>query len=175
MKKNGFTLIELLVVIVIASFLTGGALATFNRFNEREKLKAAALTIKTVLREIQTQVLAAEKDPIACQAKTLDYWCADLLSKTTYGHCGGEDPLTSTNFGIKKIDLPTSVTLSFYSPEVGNPEDTNRAIIRFKPMTQGVENGSIICLSSSGSNQKYKLQVSTSGEIADFGFVQNCP
>lgn len=166
----GFTLIELLVATSILGIITGGGVASYVSFNQREKLKAAALAIKTSLREAQVQALAGVKSDICGEEKLLDGWCVDLFRKKMYGHCGGADP-ASENFNFKDLEMPEGVTLSFYSSQ--GTQDIQRAILRFKPLAQGVDKDSIICVL--GFGKKYKLSVSTSGEITDFGFVQNCP
>lgn len=183
--KKGFTLIELLVVTSIISIITGGGLASYVQFNNKEKLKAAALEVKTYLRKAQANALAGVKNEEECEARPLDGWCLDLYHGPAgpgrpgylYGHCGGPvaDPPVNADFDREEFTLPAGVSISFDPPYGG--------ILLFKPLGQGVNLGPVsgnnltICLSASslGVSSSYKLTVTTSGEITDDGFVSSCP
>lgn len=191
MNKKGFTLIELLVTAAIFSVVTGGGVASYVQFNQREKLKATALEIKTYLRKAQTNALAGAKDCSAASAPTpgcggandtcgdaadeptLDGWCLDLYRGYLYGHCGG--PVGTipapVDFSVESFELPDDVDITF------DPPDYQGGILMFKPLGQGVDKNMTICLSTSGFgvSSRYKLSVTTSGEINDEGFVGSCP
>lgn len=66
MMKQGFTLVELLIVVTILVTLLGVGLASFNTFNRRERLKQAALTLKSNLRFAQTKSISVEKPTSGC-------------------------------------------------------------------------------------------------------------
>jgi prepilin-type N-terminal cleavage/methylation domain-containing protein len=66
MMKKGFTLVELLIVVTILVTLLGVGLASFNSFNRRERLKQAALTLKSNLRFAQTKSISVEKPTSGC-------------------------------------------------------------------------------------------------------------
>jgi len=186
--KKGFVLIELIIAAAIVVTIAGSGLANYNQFNQREKLKAAALTVKTYLRKAQANALAGVKDEAAClldpldplsPKQPLDGWCLDMWHSPAgagrggylYGHCGGL-PAANPNavdFSVEGYTLPEGVTISF--------DPTNNGILLFKPLAQGVDQASIICLTNTsfGRTYRYKITVTTSGEITDFGFVPNCP
>lgn len=176
MNKKGFTLIELLIATAIFSIITGGGIASYNQFNQREKLKAAALTVKTYLRKAQTNAMAGVKDdsPAGCAGQPLDGWCLDLHRGYLYGHCGGPQGANPIDFSAEEFSLPDNVNLDFY--DLAGALDSQRSILLFKPLAQGVDQASTICLSSTafGVNYQYKISITVSGEITDHGFV-NCP
>lgn len=64
-SSRGFTLIELLVAVSIVLLLTGGGIAAFIRFNERQSVQAAALQMQTIIRAAQVKGRAGEQ-PEAC-------------------------------------------------------------------------------------------------------------
>lgn len=178
--KKGFTLIELLIATAIFSIVTGGGIASYNQFNQREKLQAAALEVKTYLRNAQTNALSGVKDDTACGIEALDGWCVDLFRGHTYGHCGGPaipppPPPGLADFDTSSFSLPEGVFISFDPPQGG--------IILFKPLSRGLEfspgvgDTLTICLSTTsfGTNYQYKITVTVSGEITDEGFVSSCP
>lgn len=170
--KKGFTLIELMVVISIISALTGGGVASFAKFNQRETVRNAAQEVKSTLRLAQSKAMAGEKGTICQPNQTLDGWCVDFSRNKMYGHCGGIEEGAYQNFNFQDIKLPSGVTLTFYSPD--GSSCTNCAILRFLPNPYtGIDKAAIICLS--GFGKKYKIGVTTVGEIADDGFVDNCP
>jgi len=175
--KKGFTLIELLIATAIFGVVSGGGLASYNQFNQREKLKAASLGVKTHLRRAQTNALAGVKNEAECAGRPLDGWCIDLQHGYLYGHCGGPAGAAPApvDFDIEDTSLIEGISIEF-SPSYGG-------VFLFKPIGQGVNLGQVegddlaICLSSSafGKTYRYKLSVSTAGEISDEGFVGNCP
>ena len=177
MKIKGFTLIELLIATAIFSIVTGGGIASYNQFNQREKLKAAALEVKTYLRKAQTNAMAGVKDdsPAGCAGQPLDGWCVDLFRGYTYGHCGGLASPATVDFSVEEFSLPDGINLTFHNPADGSL-DMQRSILLFKPLAKGVDQESIICLSSTafGVNYQYKISITVSGEITDHGFV-SCP
>lgn len=172
MKTRGFTLIEILVTTALFAMVTGGGIASYVQFNQREKLKAAALKVETYLRKAQTYSLAGVKNEVECGDLVFDGWCLDVSRSYLYGHCGG--PVAGgdyVDFDREDFSLPAGVTVSFDPPAPGG------GILLFKPLTQGVDNDLTICLSSSGFGvtYHYRLSVTTAGEITDEGFVTSCP
>jgi len=127
--------------------------------------------VKGTLRLAQSKAMAGEKSPSCGANQTLDGWCVDLARRKMYGHCGGI-AADSVNFSFQDIKIPAGVTLTFYSPD-GSP-DNQRAILRFiSTPYPGIDKASVVCLS--GFGKKYKIQVTTGGEISDQGFVDSCP
>lgn len=171
MKNKGFTLIELIIAASILGIITSTGVANFIKFNQREKLEAAALKVKTYLRKAQAHALAGVKNEDQCQTRPLDGWCIDLFRGYLYGHCGGpvEGGSNPVDFNVEQFDLPEGVSISF------DPSPPEGGILLFKPLGQGVDKNLTVCLSLSGFGKKYKLTVTSSGEITDEGFVNNCP
>lgn len=57
---RGFTLIELLVVITIMLVITGGGIAAFINFNERQAVTTSVREIQTLMRAAQIKARAGE-------------------------------------------------------------------------------------------------------------------
>ena len=68
--QRGFTLFELIVAISILVLVFGLAIAGFNTFNKRERLRQAGLTLKANLRFAQTKALSVDKPTSGCTAFT---------------------------------------------------------------------------------------------------------
>lgn len=154
----GFTLIELLVVVSIIGILFGVGISAYNQFNRTQMVVQSAKQVKNYIRLVQSKALTGEKDVDACgsgpDAASLEGWYINFSTKEIYGKCG------ATPFGIVSFDIPNNVLVTYGA----NP-------LKFKTLAGGAEidTEAIICIS--GFNKKYKLRVTSSGEIKDDGLT----
>ena len=63
---KGFTLIEILVAVGIAMVIVGGVIVNYNAYNDTQKVKQVAQTLKNNLRFAQAQALAGRKPTSGC-------------------------------------------------------------------------------------------------------------
>ena len=63
---KGFTLVELIVAICIAMIVTGLILVNYNTYNDKQRVKQAAYTLKNDLRYIETKASSGEKPQSGC-------------------------------------------------------------------------------------------------------------
>jgi len=169
MKNRGFTLIELVITTAIFTIITGGSIASYTQFNQKEKIKTAGLQLETYLRKAQANAIAGVKDKDICGERVLDGWYIDMENGNLYGSCSGIDTVI---FASEQFSLFAEVTLVFCDPDNPTTPDDRRSILLFKPLAQGVNQSSIIYLSSSafGKVYQYKISVSTNGMITNYGF-----
>lgn len=161
MRKSGFTLIEILVTIAISALLVTFGLASYIKFNQRQIVDQAARQIFSDLRLAQNKALSGEKAPsYGCGANPLRGWSVKFNTSgyEIYGECG------AVSFNNKTYTLSNSLNVTA-------PLEPNN-VLTFKPLAGGVINPKIICLA--GLNSIYKLEVTSSGEIINFGIVESC-
>lgn len=173
--NKGFTFVELIVTTLIILTLVGFGVASYNQFNENQTLRQAALTLKNNLRAIQTKAISIEKfcGPEFCGGendecdgetgeKVLNGWEIKFYngSYETYGVC--ED----IEFNKKTYNLLPQNKIIFSPLPQPNP-------LRFSPLTGNINSDTVICIS--GFNKKYKITISSQGEINDNGIVVTCP
>lgn len=153
---RGFTLIELLVVIGVIMLITGGIISNYSAYNESERLRQAALTLKNNLRLAQNRAISGEKpDPTR-------FICTGLIGYTIN--------FTSTNYRIEpqctegvvgesiSVSLPAGITLA----PVPSP-------FTFGVLTRGT--GADVTITLAGQTKWYTIEVSSGGEINDRGFT----
>lgn len=125
MRRTGFTLIELLVVISIILVVFSFGIASFNQFNKRERIRQAALTLKSSLRFAQSKAMSAEKpesntacSPATAPCCTTYYGVQVSFSASGYSirhTCTPEGPVgptTTVTFptGTTFVTVPTTFT-----------------------------------------------------------------
>lgn len=146
-SRAGFTLIELIVVAGIISLLTGIGVASYNSFNENQRVEQAAKQLVSNLRLAQSNTVSGLKAE-GCGEQTLIGWEANLGTNKYYGKCGSltfpssPKSLVEGDFNLS----PTSTIL--FKPLIG---DTN--------LPSDLE----ITLSSGGISRT--VNVSVGGEI----------
>lgn len=123
--KRGFTIIEILVATSIMMVLFGIVIARYNSFNESEKVRQAALTLKADLRLAQTKARSGQL-PLSPECLGFGGYYVDFVTDTSYTiapECNGsrDFPLDTTT-----VTLPVGVTFS--------PLPTS---FYYRPMTQG--------------------------------------
>ncbi|MDO8451444.1 MAG: prepilin-type N-terminal cleavage/methylation domain-containing protein [bacterium] len=156
--KRGFSLIELLIAVSIILVLTTAAVASYNTFHDRQRLREAGLTLKANLRSAQNRAQSGEKPTAGCT--TLDGYKVTFtaVNYTIQADCIG------FGFGSPPamiITLPSGIT---FSPV---PSD-----LVFKILGQGASLSAPVTLSLilTGFSTTYQISVSPSGDINDLGF-----
>lgn len=150
----GFTLIELIVVITILSTTLALGLASYNGFNQKEKLRQAALNFKSALRLAQTKSISAEKPNIGCTAFN---GMRITFTSTTYTlrhHCDPEGYAGE----FTTFTLPDSITF--------NPVPTNFTFLSRTNTTNLTVDRTFTFTNGS---QNYIIVISPNGNINDLG------
>ncbi|MDO8487109.1 MAG: prepilin-type N-terminal cleavage/methylation domain-containing protein [Candidatus Curtissbacteria bacterium] len=149
--RRGFSLIELLIVVAIFGLTVSLVTAAFITFDRNQKLRNAALQLKSDLRQAQNKALSGDKGSggaICPSTSTLGGWYIQISTDSTDGKNGkytlAGDCKTGagdSSFAAKTIFLPGGVTVSAIS--LGAIADMD---IFFQPLTSGVSfhNGSLV-------------------------------
>ena len=149
--NKGFTIIELLVMMGIILLLGGGVVAAFNNFNENQRVKQAALAVKSNLRFAQNKALSGEK-PSGCGTLVGYTVTFAATSYVIQAQCDsglvGASISTSFPSGVSFVPVPSSLT--------------------FAVLTGRIAGSTSITLS--GLNKTYSLTVSGSGNVSTVGF-----
>ncbi len=163
MNRKGFTLIELLVVIGITILIFSMGIASFNRFNRRQRLVQAALTLKSALRFTHTKSVSADKPNTAedCSPQSLpccttydgvavSFTASSYSTRHTCDPEGAVGPTTTVTLpsGITFSSVPASFTYL-------RTNETDLASTRTLTLTDGSES--------------YVLTVLTNGTVNDQG------
>jgi len=152
---GGFTLIELIVSIGVLLLLTGGLLASYNNYNQRQQLRQTAITLKANLRLAQSKAMGALKPASGC-TQLAGYSVSFTL--TTYSI---QAQCTEGLVGTRTdVTLPEGVSFTAVPPT-----------FVFGVVTGGLVNTDSAVtfrLSSFGTN--YRLVLSPTGDITDVGF-----
>lgn len=118
---KGYSIIELLIVMSLLGITTTLVSAAYLSFEKRERVKKAALDIKTDLRLAQSKALSGDKGitgtPQTCEASyTLVGWFLRFnpppsSSYDIVGACQ-VSPGAETEFSVKNVKFPEGVTLT---------------------------------------------------------------
>lgn len=152
-SQKGFTLLEIITSISIGMLLTGFLISNYNTYNDVQKLKQSAFTLKNNLRFIQSKSLSGEMPSSGC-AGLVGWELA--LSTSSYSfspRCtGGLAGTPST------VTFPDGVTFT-----------SGPASITFKAVTglTTLANSADIILT--GATKSYSLRISPGGDISDEG------
>ena len=151
----GFTLIEMAVAVGISLVIIGGVLSNYSNYNETQKVKQAALTLKNNLRFAQTQAVGAKKPTSGCTELKGHTVTFASTSYSVQANCAdeglaGEQTTTS---------LPTGVT---FSPLPGT--------VTFGVLAQGLIGSEGVTITLSGNSKTYSIQIAVTGDINDLGF-----
>lgn len=138
---RGFTLIEILIVIGIFALTTSLVTASYLSFEKSQRLRSAALQLKSDLRLTQNKALSGDKGTgsSSCgSTSTLGGWYLEVTNSlvgdanskyTIAGNC--RTGLSDTFFSSKTIFLPRGVVV--WSTSLGTSVD-----ILFRPISSGV-------------------------------------
>lgn len=155
--RFGFTLIELIVVISILLMISGGVIANYNNFNENQRIKQIALTLKTNLRFAQTKALSGDKPKAPFSCAELDGYTV-TFSATQYSvqaDCAAPD---NSQGDITTVNLPTGITLSTVPAT---------PVLEFY-VRHGTNIAADITVTISGL-KNYSISVSPNGTLSDLG------
>lgn len=163
-NKQGFTLIEILVTTTILILLASGSIAGYIRFNERQQLKSAGLTLKNALREVQSKAFNGEKATY-CATSSLSSWALDMYSNPpNYGYYYHVYCSDGSVLNINTIIFSPEVRYQMIGPEV----------INFRSFPK-IATDSTICLFLTGTTGSfYIIDVDPSGNINDRGAQTTC-
>ncbi len=151
---KGFTLIELIVTVGVVLLIAGGVVANYNNYTDNQRLKQAALTLKSDLRFVQTKAFSAEKPGLGC-SELVGYVIS--FTSTTYSI---QSQCTEGLVGsISTINLPTGISF-FPIPSA----------MTFRVLTHGIANDSSVIITLTGRTKSYRLQIDPKGDISDLGF-----
>jgi type II secretory pathway pseudopilin PulG len=156
--RAGFTLIELLVVITIIMFLTGGGIASFLTFNDRQTVQNGAKLVQTYMRQAQGKARAGEKPP-ACAAAKLTGYRVQLTANSSQ--------VILSAVCTNGVHTHTSYTLP------GGVISENNHTITFANLYGGVINAGTVTIMSNPANvtdYSYSFEVTPGGEIDIGGF-----
>lgn len=153
--RSGFTLIELIVVVSISLLAVGGLIVNYNNYNDNQKLKQAALTLKNNLRYAQTLAASAKKPASGC-TQLVGYGVQFASSSYTItAQCTegavGESLVTTLPAGITLSPVPSPITIDV--------------------LTRGLVPSDAVTITLVGITKSYRIQMSVSGDINDLGFL----
>lgn len=150
-NDRGFSLLEMLVVVTISMGVIGAIVVNYNSFNEGQKLRQAALSLKSNFRLAQSRAISGLKPSSGCTS---------LRGYTVTFNQNGYSIQASCTEGLvgQSVDvtLPSSVT---FSPVP--------AALTFAVLNGTASSATSITLS--GVSNTFELQVSTSGDVNDTG------
>lgn len=161
LKKTqaAYTLIEILVVSTILLLITGGGIAAFANFNQKQQVLSGAKELQSYLRMAQSLSRAGER-PNGCN-KLLGYRVvtsdvSDLKQVELQASCEGTTVITN-NF-----TLPEGVTLD---------SDLDLTFLVLKGGVKGISSELQIEVTNN-DNYSYQFMVAPSGEISGGEFTE---
>lgn len=149
MSRSGFTLIELLVSVAIIIVVTGGVIVNYNTYNDAQKARQAALTIKNNLRFAQSRAYNGEKPASGC-TQLLGYRVTfTATSYTIQAQCteglAGSQQTFALDSGLSFSPVPADML--------------------FRVLTRGID--SDVTVKVSGSSRSYQFGVARSGDMSE--------
>lgn len=135
----GFTLIELLVVISLMG-LAGSLVTTYYlTFERSQRLKSAALTLKSDIRYVQNNALSGNKGIASAGGciSTLGGWYLELSTSnpTSYRYAGDcLNGASEADFNAKTVNLPTGIRITRLTYGINRAEVN----ILYRPLAQNV-------------------------------------
>lgn len=151
MNKRGFTLLEMLVVVSITLGVMGAIVVNYNSFNDTQKLRQAALSLKSNLRLAQSRAVSGVKPNSGCTS--LAGYRVTFAASSYVIQAVCTEGLVGQ---IVDTQLPAGVT---FSPAPG--------AVTYAVITGTAAGATTITMSAAG--RTYGLQVSASGDINDQG------
>lgn len=152
--KRGFSFVELLVVTTIILLLAGSVIVGYNGFTNRQRVKQAALTLKSDLRVAQAKALAGQKPASEVCTKLIGYTIAFGADRYTIAPTCSDGNTYEAETRI--VMLPVGLTAS----SSVNP-------ITLFALSGSASVNSDITISNTGSTVTYTIIVSKSGAISE--------
>ncbi len=150
-RQSGYTLFELIISIAIITIVFGLAIAAYNTFNKRERLRQTGLNLKANLRFAQTKSLSAEKPTSGC---------------TTFS--GMQVSFTSNSYSIVHLctegAVGTSIDTTLPSDITFSPTPSTFTFLPLSRSTS-LQTGQSLILTNGVTT--YTLVVSGGGDISD--------
>lgn len=146
----GFTLIELLVVVGLIAVLTGGVIAGFSKFTEKQKVVVEALRLKSNLRQAQAKAISGYKPDSICSGSLNGY----RATFTGDGYTLSIDCNASGIVPVQTVAMPPGISVA------------STAEFTFLPLTNGVSNAATITFTNVATGGTATITVSTSGDIS---------
>lgn len=176
--EKGFTIIELLVCAAVIFLLLGFAFAGYARLNQRQILISSGLTMKNIIRDVQSKAYNGELDCGAdrcdcspTSSSSLRGWYVDFDSRQIYGECVSSVlPNPPITFSPRPFSLSAEINVT---PYITPP--ATKIMFRYHP--PGVDKSAVICLSNKNLDPLssfYAIQVTEAGEISD-SEKEQCP
>jgi prepilin-type N-terminal cleavage/methylation domain-containing protein len=154
---SGFTFIELMVVILITATLSVLGIASYSNYNDTQRLKQAAYTLKNNLRLAQTNATSANV-PSGCTAQTFLGYTVSFTNGPPAGYT--ITPNCNPAQTGKTYEIVNDIRF-----------DSLPATFTFKPLTAGTSSAVSIVITLSGiGTRQYQIQVNPNGSIVDLGF-----
>jgi len=167
----GFTLVEMLVTISIMIIITGGGIAAFMGFNDRQNVQVAVKELQTLLRSAQVKAKVGAdaeycrttfNEPLRGYRVYIADGTGTAILYTTCAENKFTSPASRNYVERSRIDFATTVT--------GGMQGGGDVDIEFLTLLGGVDGSGIVEISGSGS-YVYNFTVSSSGEIREGGFL----
>lgn len=146
--QSGFTFIELLIVMVIVSVVSGLIITSYNKYNEKQTVRQASLTVKNYLRLTQMKAISADK-PTLC----------DELQSYTFSYISGASPTYKLTANCVNGDYDVGDVMKL--PKGVNFSESNS--VKFKTLSEGVANNRTVTVSGFGNS--YSISVDKGGSI----------
>ena len=137
--SNGFTLIELIIVFSVMAILSSIGIASFASYANSQKLRSAALDVKTVLQQARSQAFTQVK-PVSCTgAGAFQGYEVRLcgVSGTNCSSTGNNDYELDAMCDSTAIVVSATKFVSGVSVDTGK---TTQGTFHFTPITGGIAN-----------------------------------
>lgn len=151
MTRYGFTLIELLVSVAIVIVVTGGVIVNYNTFNDSQRTRAAALTVKNNLRFAQSRATNGEKPAAGCTTLVGYEVRFTASAYTVQARCDPEELIEGSD---QTYPLESGMTFSPIPPTMV-----------FTVLSRGIDTDATIIVV--GVNRSYQFGVARSGDMSD--------
>lgn len=158
-KHQGFTLIEILVVAAVIGIMVGGGMATYAKFDKRQKVEQAALGFANQLRVVQKKADAGQR--VNCPLNELDGYA--VVAVNTASQATEYEACSSGYISIGVLPLAHRATFS-------DSSDDGMGVV-FRTLGRGVNTShysgkdGLISVADIDTTIQYEVEVTTGGYI----------